>query len=118
MTAVHPVKSEMSGAAPKAQSREPIDVDIIVSCRKREELFSSDSWPEDILSGVSNSARDQLQRFNKTGRVLGKGDVRVILMANALKSLSRGNKTGKTFEEMSGPLESTVEALFVSQRGA
>ena len=33
----HPVKSEMSVATPKSQAKEPIQLDVIFVCRKREE---------------------------------------------------------------------------------
>ena len=35
VTASQPVKSEMSVATPKHQAKEPIDLDIIIVCRKR-----------------------------------------------------------------------------------
>src|SRR5690606_33350377 len=38
ITAAHPIKAEMSVAMPKHQAREPIDLDIIIVCRKRTQL--------------------------------------------------------------------------------
>ena len=38
ITAAHPVKAEMSVAMPKLQAKEPIDLDIILVCRKRSFL--------------------------------------------------------------------------------
>ena len=34
----HPVKSEMSVATPKSQAKEPIQLDIIIVCRKNRNL--------------------------------------------------------------------------------
>jgi putative DNA methylase len=35
VVAAHPIKAEMSGASPKAQTREPINYDAILVCKKR-----------------------------------------------------------------------------------
>jgi len=118
VTAVHPVKSEMSGAAPKAQSKEPIDVDIIIACRKSPELACGNSTAEDTLAEASTAAFKQMRRFNETGRLLGKGDVRVILMANILKLVSQRNSLGSNFERSSEELQSAVEMIFSSQSSA
>ena len=38
IVATHPIKSEMSVATPKSQAKEPIDIDAIAVCRKREKV--------------------------------------------------------------------------------
>ena len=91
IVACHPVKAELSVARPKAQARHPIDLDVIVVCRKREATMTI--TPTDlahVLAHASSAARHQVVRFNRTGRVLGQGDVRVILTAQILKGLSQG----------------------------
>jgi hypothetical protein len=108
----------MSGAAPKAQSKEPIDVDIIIACRKSRDLAFGTFSAEDTLAEASTTACKQLRRFNETGRLLGRGDVRVILMANILKLLSHRNSLGSNFERTSEELQSAVEIIFSSQSSA
>ena len=159
VTASQPVKSEMSVATPKHQAKEPIDLDIIIVCRKRAyvERITYDvvSGKEcDVVSGewdgvirrewidvrlregrdvrlwkkhdvvsrekvdvvscgehemvlrdkVDMAAREEVEvirweeierlagsqivRFHNSGRKLGKGDVRIIIMGQLLRCLS------------------------------
>ena len=91
IVACHPVKSELSVSAPKAQARNPIDVDVVIVCRKRE----SDDRPApqslaDILVDASAAAHSQVLRFGCVGRTLGYNDIRVLLTAQILRPLSWG----------------------------
>jgi adenine-specific DNA methylase len=88
ITATQPVKAEMSVAAPKAQAADPIDIDIIIVCRKRPRRTTSPAPDETVLSDVANETRAQVARFNAVGRKLGRNDVRVVLMAQLAKRLS------------------------------
>lgn len=87
IVAVHPVKAEMSVAMPKHQAAEPIDLDIIVVCRKRASLQVS--LPSEPLTEVIGEAKKQIDRLANSGRKLSRNDVRIVLMANLLKALSR-----------------------------
>lgn len=83
-----PVKAEMSVAAPKSQAKEPIDLDVLVVCRKREfdrRLRRSD---EEALQRAIASAEQKVSRFNRVGRRLSRSDVRVILLSQLLVELS------------------------------
>lgn len=86
ISAVHPIKAEMSVAMPKQQAKEPIDLDIVVVCRKAVE--SSLTLPERSWSAAALAAGAQVQRFRQVGRALSKNDVRVIVMAQAIRHLS------------------------------
>ncbi len=87
ITAVQPVKAEMSVAMPKRQAREPIDLDIIVVCRKSSE-FPSCRWTGDLWDGVLPAATEHVSRFQRAGRQLGRNDVRIVLMAHLIRRLS------------------------------
>ena len=80
ITAAHPIKAEMSVAMPKHQARDPIDLDIIIVCRKRSTLAPCrpDRDPWDAVHSV---ATKQVARFRAVGRRLRRNDVRVVLMA-------------------------------------
>ena len=85
-----PVKSEMSVAAPKSQAKEPIDLDVLLVCRKRDS-----DWRDRRSSDVAwDSAREEtahkIRRFNCTGRKLSQNDVRVVLMSQLIVELSAG----------------------------
>ena len=87
ITAVQPVKAEMSVAMPKHQAREPIDLDIIVACRKRSQLHPC-RWNGDLSNTVFVMAAEQMRRFRDAGRRLSRNDVRVIVMAQLVRQLS------------------------------
>lgn len=83
----HPVKAEMSVATPKQQAKEPIDLDIIIVCRKIETLARR-AWSGDLLESVFTLSKRQIERLNASGRALSRNDVRVIVMSHLLRQLS------------------------------
>jgi adenine-specific DNA methylase len=87
ITAAHPIKAEMSVAQPKMLAKEPIDLDIILVCRKL--AGSKGAWDETGLwSAVEETAALQVKRLVDRGRGLSRNDVRVIVMAQAIRRLS------------------------------
>ena len=90
VTAAHPIKSEMSVAMPKHQAREPIDLDIIIVCRKRSQL-TPDRRCGDPWETVRSVAAGQVRRMRASGRRLSRNDVRVIIMAQLLRQLSNSD---------------------------
>ena len=86
ITAAHPVKAEMSVAMPKHQAKEPIDLDIIIVCRKR----LASSQPRQAANWLK-MAEHQVERLKAAGRALSRNDVLVIFMAQLLLYLSYGN---------------------------
>jgi adenine-specific DNA methylase len=88
---VHPVKAEMSVAAPKHLAREPIDLDMIFVCRKRETLEGTDGEAEQLFREAADEARDQLARLRSRDRRVSRNDVRVVLMGQVVARLSRSN---------------------------
>ncbi len=87
IVATQPVKAEMSVAMPKLQAKEPIDLDIIIVCRKLSTL-NRGVMEATFTDTVSRSAAAQVGRFNDAGRFLSRNDVRIIVMAHALRLLS------------------------------
>lgn len=84
VTAAHPVKAEMSVAQPK----EPIDLDIVLVCRTRDAACAG-AWKEDdIWPEAEGVAAQQVARLTARGRKPSRNDVRVIVMAQALRRLS------------------------------
>ena len=88
IVAIHPIKAEMSVAKPKFQAKEPIDLDIIIVCRKRETTLIEASDSKRIIKNAINEATEQIARFNGSGRSLSRNDVYVILMSQVIKRLS------------------------------
>lgn len=86
----HPVKAEMSVAAPKSQAKEPIDIDIILVCRKAsvdERSYRDDevAW----LRGIETT-RAKVSRYLQKARRFSKNDMRVLLISQLLVQLSPG----------------------------
>lgn len=87
--AAHPMKAEMSVAAPKQQAKEPIDLDVILACRKRESVMARPQSTSRILSEALRSATEQVRRLNRAGRKLSRNDVRVVLTAQVITRISQ-----------------------------
>ncbi|MCC6489503.1 MAG: DUF1156 domain-containing protein [Candidatus Hydrogenedentes bacterium] len=88
ISAVHPIKAEMSVAMPKLQAKEPIDLDIILVCRKRSRM-EAHRWNGDLWGTVAPPAQAQAGRLRASGRRLSRNDVRIIVMAQLLRQVSR-----------------------------
>ena len=87
ISAAHPVKAEMSVAMPKHQAKEPIDIDVILVCRKQSQLERHE-WNGESWHRATTAAMRQVQRLRSGGRRLSRNDVRVIFMAQLLRRLS------------------------------
>ena len=101
VTATHPVKAEMSVAMPKHQAKEPIDLDIIIVCRKR---FDSGRLRQ-TAAGWLKTAENQIERLRAAGRRLSRNDVLVILMAQFLRSLSYEDSVKKSLRILDGSID-------------
>ncbi len=88
ITSVFPIKAEMSVAMPKLQAKEPIDLDIVIVCRKRTRLTLT-AWSEERWLDVRSKAESKTRRLENCGRVLSRNDARIIVMAQLILELSR-----------------------------
>jgi len=79
--ATHPVKSEMSVATPKAQAKEPIQLDIVIVCRKRDATARAASRSIDSAIGA---ARANLGRLARIGLTLSRNDCKIVLFGQLL----------------------------------
>ncbi|MFT3730796.1 MAG: hypothetical protein QM780_05115 [Hyphomicrobium sp.] len=109
ITAAHPIKAEMSVAMPKQQAKEPIDLDIILVCRKRAQL-KTHRWNGDLWGTVAPPAQVQVSRLRDAGRKLSRNDVRIIVMAQLLRQLSRSPTLESALHFLDGASRDT-EAL-------
>lgn len=85
-----PVKSEMSVATPKSQAKQPIDLDILIVCRKQESDLRERMTEESALANVAKLGAERVRRFNMVGRELSENDVRVVFLSQLLVELSAG----------------------------
>jgi len=116
-----PVKSEMSVAAPKSQAKEPIDLDVLLVCRKRRSDWRERQSDKDAWAAAEQRTAEKIQRFNRAGRRLSRNDVRVVLMSQVLVELS----AGRDVEEMLAAIahvvpkaQNAIESLWAAQNVA
>jgi putative DNA methylase len=113
VTTVQPIKAEMSVAMPKRQAKEPIDLDIIMVCRKRSRLrhhhYNGDFWGT-IMAAVER----QVKRLTASGRLLSRNDVRVILMAHLVRLLSvrQGVDSSRLDADNDEEIERRIEKIY------
>ncbi len=116
ITAAHPVKSEMSVAMPKHQAREPINLDVIIVCRKRSQL-TPHRQNDDLWGTIRPIVAEQVQRMRATARRLSRNDVRVIVMAQLLRQLS-SSRTMETALSSLDAVDGEIEALIAELHAA
>ncbi|MBI1913522.1 MAG: DUF1156 domain-containing protein [Planctomycetes bacterium] len=79
-----PVKSEMSVATPKSQAKEPIQLDIVLVCRKANTGENREpASPREALA----SARAKLGRLDAAGFKLSRNDRKIVLFGQLLSTL-------------------------------
>lgn len=113
-----PVKSEMSVATPKHQAKEPIDLDIILVCKKRTDADRSFLHLDMALERAAEQARMQIQRFWETGRQLSRNDFRVIYVSQLIVALSPGRNTSElltALDECSLHIKDNINLFNVNQ---
>ncbi len=84
-----PVKAEMSVATPKSRAKSPIDLDVLLTCRKHRSGKPRPGTEEELLEQAVRSAEKRVRRFNRAGRELSENDVRVIVHSQLLVAFSR-----------------------------
>ena len=94
VVAVHPIRSEMTGATPKHQAKEPIGFDAVFVCRKAEETKAVDlstvPWNAEI------AAKSQLHRLTQAGFNVSVNDIRLLVLSHAIRLLSIDGPTTAT----------------------
>jgi putative DNA methylase len=111
---VHPVKAEMSVATPKAQASEPIQLDIILVCRKRVGRPIEKLDPAEAMARVVQPAEAKADRLRTLGLDLSRGDCRIIIYGLFLTELSKlGSAAGAVavLRDKADLLEAAAEAI-------
>ena len=118
IVAAHPIKAEMSVAMPKSQAKEPIDLDIIMVCRKSGDCRTQRQTPESAWMQAIRMANEQIGRLRRTGRHLSRNDVRVVVTAQVIRFLSIGvepRAAGAFLERRQGSIDDVVDSFRVNQ---
>ena len=88
IVASHPIKAEMSVGVPKRQAKEPINLDMIMVCRRKEEVKDRVSNIAHVLERATNIAQSQAKRLEDTNHKIGSNDLKVIKSAQAVRFMS------------------------------
>ncbi len=100
----HPVKSEMSVATPKAQAKEPIQLDIIIVCKKANKLNDRHFGSREIAVGI---ALNKIRRLQASGFSLSLNDKKIVLFGQLLTTLSSAQDIDLIIESVRRELERT-----------
>jgi putative DNA methylase len=110
----HPVKSEMSVAMPKSQAKEPIDIDMIIVCRKRyfdHRTFrdESDAWDASV-----QKTRLKATKYLRKPRRFSVNDMKILLISQLLVELCQGRNFGTVshyIRAMANTIDITAQTL-------
>jgi putative DNA methylase len=100
----HPVKSEMSVAAPKSQAKEPIQLDIVLVCRKQTADNRKRCDTKIAFQQAVERATLKASRLNECGLALSANDRRVILISQFLVETCAGRSAKQLSDALSNSL--------------
>ena len=101
----HPVKAEMSVAAPKSKAKQPINLDVLIVCRKKDGDRRARSTDQVAFAAAAKVGIERVRRFNTAGRRLSRNDVRVIISSQLLVELSAGRTAGEVRDGLDSLLQ-------------
>ncbi len=108
----HPVKSEMSVAAPKSQAKEPIQLDIVMVCRKQTADRRKTTDARIAFQRAIEHAASKARRLKGCGLSLSINDRRVILISQFFVEVC----AGRSVEQLTDLLSSTLTDLDIAAK--
>lgn len=100
----HPVKAEMSVAAPKAQAKEPIQLDMVMVCRKQANDGRKQTDDAVLFQRAVELATMKAKRLADGGLVLSFNDRRIILIGQYLVEACVGRSAEHLADALSARL--------------
>ena len=113
----HPVRSEMSVAVPKSQAKEPIQLDVILVCKKRERDFRKVLEPFQALAEVTQQSIQKLYRLTGAGLKLSRNDRRIVIISQFIAVLGPMVSAARVIDSLlqqQSSLEEVVEHALVA----
>jgi len=111
VVAAQPVKSEMSVATPKSQAKEPIDIDVFLVCRPRQQDSRERFSTREAIEVAIDQARAKVGRFNNVGKILSRGDTKVILASELIVAMSAGREASQIVNDLPQALQEVLNAI-------
>jgi len=106
-----PVKSEMAGAMPKSQAKSPINLDVLLVCRKTENDVRDRVDSNEAFRSATSSAAWKIKRFNSLGRHLSYNDIKVVVLSQLLVEISAGRNRQETLTSFNTLLLGSAEVI-------
>jgi putative DNA methylase len=103
----YPIKSEMSVGVPKTQAKEPINIDIIMVCKKRSATERIRMDEITALESASKAAKKSAGILESLRNNISKNDVQAIIYAELITALC----PGRTEEEITDALHVAKAAI-------
>ncbi|HLN88305.1 MAG TPA: hypothetical protein VK200_17625, partial [Candidatus Limnocylindrales bacterium] len=100
----HPVKAEMSVAAPKSQAKEPIQLDVLLVCRKQPADKRGKQSMDAATERAIAHAKAKAARLRGCGFTLSANDRRVILIGQFLVEACPGRSAAQLCDGLSEKL--------------
>jgi putative DNA methylase len=107
----HPVKSEMSVATPKSQAKEPIQLDIIIVCRKAAMTRQRIEIQEAIAS-----AKAKLRRLHDVGFRLSRNDRKIVLHGQLLTTIVSASDADEFADHVENEIEHIQVPVLATQQ--
>ncbi len=110
----HPVKAEMSVAAPKIQTKEPIQLDVILVCIKQNGDRRVPIKPSEAIVRAREKTCHKIARIESIGIKLSENDRRVILFSQFISVFASMNSEVEAvdiFRRSEPELESLAKTL-------
>jgi len=98
VTRVHPIKSEMAVAISIQQSKIPINIDLIMVCRKTSLVYSFSPNDTIHVTLCIDETRQMTKELQKVGIQVSESDIKVIFLGSVLSKLSLIGDISKEIE--------------------
>ena len=100
----HPLKAEMSVAAPKSQAKEPIQLDVVLVCRKQAADIRKKADAKIAFQRAIECATAKAKRLTDCGLTLSVNDRRVVLISQFLVETCAGRSAAQLSDALSASL--------------
>ncbi|MFO1432195.1 MAG: hypothetical protein U1F76_18960 [Candidatus Competibacteraceae bacterium] len=112
----HPVRSEMSVAVPKSQTKEPIQLDVILVCKKREHDSRKVLESFQALAEAAQQSIKKLCRLTEIGLKLSRNDRRIVIISQFIAATGPVASAAKSIDallQQQSKLEEIAEQVLV-----
>lgn len=106
-----PVKAEMAVATPKSRAKSPINLDVLLVCRKRLKTGNRMPSKADCLATAVEHTANRIESFNAIGRALSQNDIRVVLHSQLLVQINGAGSSEEAAILFSRLLATTSEIV-------